>query len=133
MQDTDLPEKIEPTSLNLQTELAAQLAELVPEAMSDGKLDVSKLRELVNGDAENSPEKFGLFWPGKRAAQALERMVQHGVNLAAERIARGRGLDVHGALEVVVGQLRRVFGITSLQRLGRRWGGQRRRRHGHGH
>lgn len=74
MQDTDLPEKIEPTSLNLQTELAAQLAELVPEAMSDGKLDVTKLRELVNGDAENSPEKFGLFWPGKRAAQALAQI-----------------------------------------------------------
>jgi len=74
MQDTDLPEKIEPTSLNLQTELATQLAELVPEAMSDGKLDVTKLRELVNGDAENSPEKFGLFWPGKRAAQALAQI-----------------------------------------------------------
>lgn len=74
MQDTDLPEKIEPTSLNLQTELAAQLAEIVPEAMSDGKLDVTKLRELVNGDAENSPEKFGLFWPGKRAAQALAQI-----------------------------------------------------------
>lgn len=74
MQDTELPEKIEPTSLNLQTELAAQLAELVPEAMSDGKLDVTKLRELVNGDAENSPEKFGLFWPGKRAAQALAQI-----------------------------------------------------------
>lgn len=74
MQDTELPEKIEPTSLNFQTELAAQLAELVPEAMSDGKLDITKLREMVNGDAENSPEKFGLFWPGKRAAQALAQI-----------------------------------------------------------
>jgi adenine-specific DNA-methyltransferase len=74
MQDTELPEKIEPTSLNFQTELASQLAELVPEAMSDGKLDVTKLREVVNGDAENSPEKFGLFWPGKRAAQALAQI-----------------------------------------------------------
>ena len=74
MQDTELPEKIDPTSLNFQTELAAQLAELVPEAMSDGKLDVTKLREMVNGDAENSPEKFGLFWPGKRAAQALAQI-----------------------------------------------------------
>jgi adenine-specific DNA-methyltransferase len=74
MQDTELPEKIEPTSLNFQTELASQLAELVPEAMSDGKLDVTKLREMINGDAENSPEKFGLFWPGKRAAQALAQI-----------------------------------------------------------
>lgn len=74
MQDSELPEKIEPTSLNFQTELAAKLAELVPEALSDGKLDVTKLREMVNGDAENSPEKFGLFWPGKRAAQALAQI-----------------------------------------------------------
>lgn len=74
MQDTELPEKIEPTSLNFQTELASQLAKLVPEAMSDGKLDVTKLREMINGDAENSLEKFGLFWPGKRAAQALAQI-----------------------------------------------------------
>jgi len=74
MQDTELPEKIEPTSLNFQTDLAAKLAELVPEALSDGKLDVAKLREMINGDAENSPEKFGLFWPGKRAAQALAQI-----------------------------------------------------------
>lgn len=74
MQDTELPEKIEPSSPSFQTELASQLAELVPEAMSDGKLDVTKLREMVNGDAENSPEKFGLFWPGKRAAQALAQI-----------------------------------------------------------
>jgi adenine-specific DNA-methyltransferase len=74
MQDTELPEKITPTSLNFQTELAAQLAEIVPEVLSDGKLDVTKLRELLNGDAENSPEKFGLFWPGKRAAQALAQI-----------------------------------------------------------
>lgn len=74
MQDTELPEKIEPTTPNFQTELAAKIAEIAPEALSDGKLDVAKLRELVNGDAETSQEKFGLFWPGKRAAQALAQI-----------------------------------------------------------
>lgn len=74
MQDTELPEKIEPISFNFQTELAENISNIAPEAMSDGKLDVTKLRELMNGDAENSPEKFGLFWPGKRAAQALAQI-----------------------------------------------------------
>ncbi|MFP9443903.1 hypothetical protein [Pectobacterium brasiliense] len=59
---------------NFRTELAAQLAELIPEAVADGKLDVEKLCELLGDDAADSNERFGLFWPGKkralRAAQA---------------------------------------------------------------
>ncbi|MFJ5508769.1 site-specific DNA-methyltransferase [Pectobacterium jejuense] len=59
---------------NFRTELAAQLAELIPEAVADGKLDVEKLRELLADDVADSNERFGLFWPGKkralRAAQA---------------------------------------------------------------
>ncbi|MGP5722537.1 site-specific DNA-methyltransferase [Corynebacterium casei] len=51
-----------------QTELAEKLAELAPEAIADGKIDVEKLKELLNGDADESNERFGLFWPGKRRA-----------------------------------------------------------------
>ncbi len=62
------------SSPNFQTELAAQLAELVPEAIADGKIDVQKLQELISDDFAESNERFGLFWPGKkqslRAAQA---------------------------------------------------------------
>ncbi|MBN9177370.1 MAG: site-specific DNA-methyltransferase [Microbacterium sp.] len=61
------------TTPNFQTELAAQLAELVPEAIADGKIDVVKLQELLAADAADANERFGLFWPGKkrslRAAQ----------------------------------------------------------------
>lgn len=63
------------TTPNFQTELAAQLAELMPEAIADGKVDVEKLKELLDGDAADTSERFGLFWPGKkralRAAQEL--------------------------------------------------------------
>ncbi len=59
---------------DFKTELAVRLAELVPEVVADGKLDVAKLRELLGDDADNESERFGLFWPGKkralRAAQA---------------------------------------------------------------
>src|SRR5690606_39202421 len=55
-------------SPDFRTELAARLAELVPEAVADGKLDVEKLRELLGADAAKEGERFGLFWPGKRRA-----------------------------------------------------------------
>ena len=32
---------------NFQSELAAQLADLIPEAIADGKIDVTKLQELL--------------------------------------------------------------------------------------
>ena len=53
---------------NFRTELAEQLAELVPEAVADGKVDVTKLQELLDGDAVEGNERFGLFWPGKKRA-----------------------------------------------------------------
>lgn len=56
------------TTPNFQTELAAQLAELIPEAIADGKVDVEKLKELLDGDGADSRERFGLFWPGKKRA-----------------------------------------------------------------
>lgn len=56
------------TTPDLQTELARQLRELVPEAISDGKVDVAKLTELLASDVADSSERFGLFWPGKKRA-----------------------------------------------------------------
>lgn len=53
---------------NFQTKLAAQLADLIPEAIADGKVDVEKLKELLGSDTTDSSERFGLFWPGKRRA-----------------------------------------------------------------
>lgn len=56
------------TTPDFKTELAAKLAELVPEAVADGKVDVVKLQELLASDATDGNERFGLFWPGKRRA-----------------------------------------------------------------
>lgn len=56
------------TTPNFQTELAAQLAELIPEVIADGKVDVEKLKELLDSDAADTSERFGLFWPGKKRA-----------------------------------------------------------------
>ena len=56
------------TTPNFQTELAAQLADLIPEAIADGKVDVEKLKELLGSDTADASERFGLFWPGKKRA-----------------------------------------------------------------
>ena len=62
-------------SPEFRTKLAKQLEDLVPEAIADGKVDVAKLKELLDEDAGDTNERFGLFWPGKkramRAAQDL--------------------------------------------------------------
>jgi len=59
---------------NFQTELAEQIAKLVPEAVADGKIDVLKLQELLAQDAADSSERFGLFWPGKQGALRVAQM-----------------------------------------------------------
>jgi adenine-specific DNA-methyltransferase len=56
------------TTPDFKNELAAKLAELVPEAIADGKVDVVKLQELLASDATDGNERFGLFWPGKKRA-----------------------------------------------------------------
>lgn len=53
---------------DFKTELAAQLSELIPEAIADGKVDVEKLKELLDDDVADSSERFGLSWPGKKRA-----------------------------------------------------------------
>ena len=61
------------TTPDFKTELAAQLSELIPEAVADGKVDVAKLEELLDGDVADGSERFGLVWPGKkRAARAAQ-------------------------------------------------------------
>lgn len=67
------PNEIPQATPDLTTEAAQKLGELFPEVIADGKVDVDKLTTLLGTDADNSRERFGLFWPGKtqaiRAAQ----------------------------------------------------------------
>lgn len=62
------------SSPNFRTELSDKLAELAPEIIADGKLNINKLADLLNDDADSSSERFGLTWPGKRDAQRLAQM-----------------------------------------------------------
>jgi adenine-specific DNA-methyltransferase len=62
---TDDIHKTPSTTPNFQTELAGKLANLVPEAIADGKVDIEKLRDLLGSDSGDASERF---WPGKKRA-----------------------------------------------------------------
>ena len=49
----------------------AQLARLFPEAFAEGKVDFDILRELLGDAVDESEEKYGLHWHGKRRARRL--------------------------------------------------------------
>jgi adenine-specific DNA-methyltransferase len=67
-QNTDDIQHVPSTTPDFQTELARKLQELAPEAVSDGKIDTQKLKELLDKDSADDSERFGLFWPGKKRA-----------------------------------------------------------------
>lgn len=53
---------------NFTTEAASQLAELFPEIVADGKINLDTLKTILDIDIEDGHERFGLTWPGKRKA-----------------------------------------------------------------
>ncbi|MDK4305075.1 site-specific DNA-methyltransferase [Corynebacterium pseudodiphtheriticum] len=67
-EEQEMIKEVPGSSPEFRTELAEQIAELAPEAIADGKIDVEKLKELLEGDASDTSERFGLFWPGKKRA-----------------------------------------------------------------
>ncbi|MBS4943065.1 MAG: site-specific DNA-methyltransferase [Actinomyces graevenitzii] len=72
MNEEDISQ-VPPTTPNLHTDVARKLADLLPEVVADGKIDVAALQAVLGDDAAIGTERFGLFWPGKtqaiRAAQ----------------------------------------------------------------
>lgn len=67
---TDL-ERIAPESPNQRNELIARLKDVAPEVFTDGAISLDRLAELVGLPVDNGPERYGLTWPGKRAAIAM--------------------------------------------------------------
>jgi adenine-specific DNA-methyltransferase len=65
--DRDLT-RLELRSADVVAPRAQRLAELFPEAVSDGKLDLEALRAALGDVVDDGPERFGLGWPGKREA-----------------------------------------------------------------
>lgn len=61
--------KVPSTIPNFTTAAASKLDELFPEVTADGKINLEKLKTILDIDVEDARERFGLTWPGK--AQAI--------------------------------------------------------------
>jgi adenine-specific DNA-methyltransferase len=64
-------DRIDETSPDMKAELLARLKSVVPEAFSDGQLDLDRLAELAGDAVATGAERYGLTWPGKREAIAM--------------------------------------------------------------
>lgn len=62
---------IAPTSPDQREELLSRLKDVAPEVFTDGAINLDRLAELVGLPVDNGPERYGLTWPGKRAAIAM--------------------------------------------------------------
>lgn len=60
--------EVESTSPDYQTQAAHDIAQLFPQAVSDGKIDIDVIKTLLGEDVSSTRERFGLFWPGKNDA-----------------------------------------------------------------
>ncbi|MCS3856415.1 MULTISPECIES: site-specific DNA-methyltransferase [Salinibacter] len=71
-------EKIRPSYDHRENRLE-KLQEVVPEAFSDGELDLNALREVLDAEeVGDEEERFGLFWPGKKEARRVAREPSRG-------------------------------------------------------
>lgn len=70
---TDRPEleQIDHVTPDQRDELMHRLKTSVPEAFTDGKLDIEALQALLGDKVENGPERFTFTWAGKRNAMAM--------------------------------------------------------------
>lgn len=66
---SDTIKKVPQTTPDFTTEATQKLAELFPEVVADGKVDIDKLTTILGVDVDDARERFGLTWPGK--AQAI--------------------------------------------------------------
>lgn len=61
----------ESKSVDLIAENIERLKDLFPEAFTEGKIDFEVLKQLLGGSIDESEEKYGLNWHGKRQARRM--------------------------------------------------------------
>jgi adenine-specific DNA-methyltransferase len=82
--------------------LASQLAEAVnavaPQAITDGKVDLERLKQALGGHVETGRERYGLTWPGKaEAIKAAQRP-----SLGTLRPKAGEGINEEATGNLII-------------------------------
>lgn len=75
MSDRPVPERLPLTSADPLTPRFEELKTLFPMAVTDGRIDVEKLRVLLGEHAAGGPERYGLSWAGKSDALKVLRLL----------------------------------------------------------
>lgn len=65
------PHDAETKSADIVADNLSQLQSLFPEAFAEGMIQFEVLRQLLGGDIDNSEEKYGLNWHGKRRSRQI--------------------------------------------------------------
>jgi adenine-specific DNA-methyltransferase len=65
------PADPETHSADILGENIEHLKALFPDAITEGRIDFDVLRQLLGGEVEDRPEKYGLNWHGKRLARQI--------------------------------------------------------------
>ncbi|HLU21633.1 MAG TPA: hypothetical protein VKZ77_04005 [Bacillaceae bacterium] len=63
-----MDEKLVLKSLDVTSEKIEQLKDIIPEAFTEGNLDLQKLKQIFGEQAETEQERYGLSWAGKSEA-----------------------------------------------------------------
>lgn len=77
MDNKDQPDKVEQSSSSVANERIKQLKNLFPECFTEGKIGFEKLREVLDEDVEEGPERYNFTWAGKRDAIRLLQVPSH--------------------------------------------------------
>lgn len=72
------PDDADWQSKDLIAENVETMKALFPQAFTEGKIDFSVLRQLLGDQVDDSDERYGLFWHGKRKARQLALMPSTG-------------------------------------------------------
>jgi adenine-specific DNA-methyltransferase len=75
MSDRPAPERLPLTSADPLAPRVAELKELWPMAITDGRIDLEKLRALLGEQSASGPERYGLSWAGKSDALKVLRQL----------------------------------------------------------
>jgi adenine-specific DNA-methyltransferase len=74
------------------------LADLIPESLRDGELDVEAIREAIGLPLSSAAERFGLHWPGRREAISAIRAPSAGTL----RPRRDESLDFDASANCII-------------------------------
>jgi adenine-specific DNA-methyltransferase len=110
-----MPEKLGP-SHDASEEALQRLAEAFPQAITDGKVDLERLKQALGEHVETGRERYGLTWPGK--AEAIKAAQRPSLGTLRPKAGEGINEDQTGNL-IIEGDNLEVLKLLQKAYLGK--------------